>query len=359
VDRPSVKADICVASTYLNQVPDQPAEFAVDGTWESKMNSCNTQKILPRITRRCGRMAWKLIPEAAQKTAPLRAVGRWIYTRFTSRTMRFQSHYTQFMRNPSLVGTVAHLAAERATSRPLRIASMGCSTGAELYSVIAMIRSAAPDARIQAFGIDLAPDVVDAAKNGVYWPGKSSAANSVFESGRPEVLIHEAPQLLNILDPQPDGSLHVRSHLKKDIEWVVSDASDRNLIKRIGRQDVVLANNVLGPMDDDLASRCMQNLMALVRPGGYLVVDGVDQELKFRMLAPSGFTPILSNAREIWNGDPSKRGWPWVRWGHEPFSTEEGWCIRKVTIFRNDDDVMAGRHPVLVAEDTVGERYLV
>ncbi|QRM44623.1 CheR family methyltransferase [Rhizobium sp. BG4] len=323
------------------------------------MNTSNTQRILPRILRRCGRLTWKLLPEPAQNTKLLRRVGRWIYRHFTSKTMRFQSHYTQFMRNPSLVGTVAHLAVERAASRPLRMTSIGCSTGAELYSVIAMVRSAAPDARIQAFGIDLASDVVDAARNGVYWPGKSSATNSVFESGRPEVLVHEAPGLLNILYPQADGSLHVRAHLKKDVEWLVSDASDRNLVKRIGRQDVVLANNVLGPMDDGLAARCLQNLMTLVRPGGYLVIDGVEQNLKYRLLASSGFTPILSNAREIWNGDPSKKGWPWVRWGHEPFSTDEGWHILKVTIFRNDADVIAGRHPVLVAEEAVGERYLV
>lgn len=53
---------------------------------------------------------------------------------------KFQSHYTQFMRNPPLLATIATLASKYPRGAGIKIASIGCSTGAELYSVLYAIK---------------------------------------------------------------------------------------------------------------------------------------------------------------------------------------------------------------------------
>ena len=54
--------------------------------------------------------------------------------------------------------------------------------------------------------------------------------------------------------------------LRDAATWQVGDASDPNLIARLGPQDVVVANNFLCHLEPSSAERCLRNLAQLVAP---------------------------------------------------------------------------------------------
>ncbi|TCU06327.1 chemotaxis methyl-accepting protein methylase [Rhizobium sullae] len=288
-----------------------------------------------QVPRKVCRTMWDAMPTSVAQTPLMNRTGRFIYRRFTRDTLKVQTHFTQFMRNPPLLNALKQIMARDSSSTALGVASIGCSTGAELYSVLYTLRSAMPGRTIIGVGSDLSPEVVRIAERGLYVPGVPAAEGALFAAGRPEIEEDEISALNGIVQQQADGTCRVRDFLRHDTSWFAADAIKDDILTSIGPQDLVLANNFMGPMDDRSAERCLHNMMRLVKAGGYLVVDGVDLDLKTRVLRGAPFTPILTNLREIWGCDGSKQGWPWLRWGAEPIDTSEpDWRVRYTIIFQ-------------------------
>ena len=284
------------------------------------------------------RALWETLPHPVRRTPAMFRAGRYIYRQFTRHTGKFQSHYTQFMRNPPLLSTIATLASHYPRSSHLKIASIGCSTGAELYSVLYTIKSLRSDLHITAQGADISDAVVEAARRGVYFPDVPAAEGGLYAAGRAEVAGADVPSLVKLLEPLADGSLRVRDWVRESVTWRTADATDDKLPELFEPQDFLLANNFMGPMDDHLAERCLRNMVRLVARDGYLVVDGIDLDVKTRVLTEFGFRPVLMNQEEIWEVEGLKTGWPWLRWGREPIDRSEAdWARRYSVIFRRDD----------------------
>ncbi|MBB3286877.1 MULTISPECIES: CheR family methyltransferase [unclassified Rhizobium] len=286
--------------------------------------------------RRICRTVWETIPSPVRQTPLMFRAGRYIYRKFTKNTQRIQTHYTHFMRNPPLLAVLAELASNYPENSNVKVASIGCSTGAELYSVLYAMRMARADLNIAAHGIDISSAVVAVAKSGIYRPDVPAAEPGPY--GRAEVASEDVPQLADIFEPLPDGSLRVKDWLRQNTTWLTADATGDELLDLIGTQHFLLANNFMGPMEDRLAERCLRNMMRLVASGGYLVVDGVDLDVKTKVLKDSGFHPVLINQSEIWASEAAKRGWPWLRWAREPLDRDEpDWPWRYSVVFRFGD----------------------
>ncbi|MDL2398401.1 CheR family methyltransferase [Rhizobium mayense] len=293
---------------------------------------------LRQAPRRFCRAFWATIPSRVRRTPLMFRTGRYIYRRFSRNAERVQTHYTHFMRNPPLLAVIGALASECPGDGSIKIASIGCSTGAELYSALYAIKKVRSDLNLIAYGADISSAVVEVAKRGIYRPDIPSAEGSFYAAGRPEVASPDMPSLMEILEPLPDGSLRVRDQLRQGITWLTADATDGKLPDLIGRQDFLLANNFMGPMEDPLAERCLRNMTKLVAPGGYLIVDGIDLDIKTKVLKASGFRPVLASQDEIWAWEASKNGWPWLRWAREPLNrSEPDWTFRYCVIFRRGD----------------------
>jgi chemotaxis methyl-accepting protein methylase len=288
--------------------------------------------VVRRSPRRVCRSIWAVLPASIVHTEFMNRTGRFIYRRFTRDTIRVQSHYTQFMRNPPLLDAIASLLSTYGKGAALRVASIGCSTGAELYSALYVLRRARPDLVIAGTGVDISDAVVEVARRGVYKPGCSAALGGLYLEGRPEVLREEVADLGGILEVLEDGLLRVHDGIRDKTHWTTGDASDPLLFEELQEQDVVLANNVMGPMQDALAEACLRNIMHLVRPGGYLIIDGIDLDLKTRVMMSSSFEPVPVLREEIWNADKLKSGWPWLRWGREPLDIREPTCDWRYSI---------------------------
>ncbi|NVD41920.1 chemotaxis protein CheR [Ensifer sp. HO-A22] len=299
------------------------------------MSAINFTDVVFQAPRRVFSSIWDGLRGAITQTRLMHRVGKLIYRKFTRHTVRIQSHDTQFMRNPPLLDVLARLLFAYQIGSTVKLASIGCSTGAELYSALYVLRRARPDLRFLATGVDISSEVVKAAERGVYCPGQSAAIDGLYLEGRPEVFWEDINALQEVLEVQQGGTLRVRDWLRRDTTWLTADATETGFPDTLGLHNIVFANNVMGPMDDSLAEVCLRNVMNLVEPGGYLVVDDIDLELKTRVLAAADFKPILLSQEDVWMADGSKEGWPWVRWGREPLDlTEPTWELRYSIIFQ-------------------------
>ena len=282
------------------------------------------------------RAVWRRSPAWLVETSAFRLLGRYIYDRVTRFDLRVQSHHTKFCRNVPQAEAVRDLIVRDHSGPDLKVASVGCSTGAELYSCLYTLRSSLPDIKVSGVGIDLSHGVVKAAQRADYETSQpASAGVGMFATGGTETDQLSEQQVAEIFETLPDGCLRVREWIRDDTTWLTADATDPGLIDLIGQQDIVLANNFLGPMDDDLVERCVRNLLKLLRPGGFLVVEGIDQKLRARLFPELGLETELERFEEIYNADPSKRNWPWDRWAHEPIDRKRvDWPYWYCSIFK-------------------------
>jgi chemotaxis methyl-accepting protein methylase len=218
----------------------------------------------------------------------------------------------------------------------VKIASIGCSTGAELYSFLYVLRSSLPKTRISGLGIDVSHGVIEVARRAVYDTSKpSSSGLGLFHPGGPEADMLSDDTVAEMFETLPDGHLRVRDWIRADTSWLSADATNPNLTALVGIQDVILANNFLGPMDDDHAESCVRNLLKLLRPGGIFVAEGTDQDLRARLFPELGLEPQLDRLEDVYNADVGKHNWPWDRWAHEPIDRKRAdWPARYSSIFK-------------------------
>ena len=111
---------------------------------------------------------WKTLPAAVIKTGPLRAYGHVLHRLARTQGLRAQAFSTFFLRNRPELELIVRLLKSKASGATLRIAILGCSTGAEAYSVAWTIKSARPDLKLKLQAVDISRQAVEFAKDGIY-----------------------------------------------------------------------------------------------------------------------------------------------------------------------------------------------
>jgi chemotaxis methyl-accepting protein methylase len=206
---------------------------------------------------------------------------------------------------------------------------LGCSIGAEVYSILWTIRSARPDLKVLLDAVDISQQMLSFAEKGVYAPDTSQLVGaSIFER------LTEA-EMIEMFDWEGDRA-KINSWLREGITWRLGDAADPELIDIIGPQDMVVASNFLCHMVRADAERCLGNIARLVSPGGYLFVSGVDLGVRTKVALDLAWEPVPELIAEIHNGDPSVRAdWPWQWWGLESLNRKrQDWQTRYAAAFR-------------------------
>jgi chemotaxis methyl-accepting protein methylase len=208
---------------------------------------------------------------------------------------------------------------------------MGCSTGADLYSILWLIRTAQPKQAVQALGIDLVEECVQVASRGVY-PFRVVEVAKVSENSHKGLFTRQGKTLV------------VQDWLKAGVTWSVGDAFSPDLPVRFGLHDVVFANNFLFQMSPERSESCLRNLTRLVAPNGYLVVSGVDLDLRSKVLGELGFVPVTARWEEIYAAEDVHAAWPLRFWGLEPIDRTRQDCpARYTTVFRSSGESPAAQ----------------
>lgn len=245
---------------------------------------------------------------------------RWVQPRGEA---NYTANYTRFFRNLPQLELLRDLMPEMPRGVPVRIAVLGCSTGAELYSAVWMVRTARPQQEIQALGIDISEICIQTAADGVY-PVQAAEVAGISETsyGR-------------LFNRQGD-TLRVQQWLREGVRWWIGDACSSDLAAHFGLQDIVFANNFLFHMDTKRAECCLRNLARLVAPKGYLFIGGVDLDLRSRAVRELGLIPVTARLEDIYTAEEGMlTAWPFRFWGLEPMDLRRrDWPARYATVFR-------------------------
>jgi len=278
---------------------------------------------------RLNQWLWNKIPSSVVIAGPMPFYGRVLHGLACLHGRRAQAFSTFFLRNRPELELIRHLADRKGAGETLKLTVLGCSTGAEVYSIAWKIRSARTDLHLVVNAVDISRQAVEFAKQGTYSLTASQlSTTAVFEQ-------MSSAEMDQLFDRNGDHMV-VKSWIREGISWEVGDAGDSEMIDLLGPQEMVVANNFLCHMDSAEAERCLRNLARLVRPGGYLFVSGVETDVREKVACDSGWRPIEELLEEIHDGDSyMRRIWPCHYGGLEPLNRHKSdWKIRYAAAFQ-------------------------
>jgi len=278
---------------------------------------------------RLNKWIWDHLPSRVRNLNIVRSYGTWLHGLVCLSARRQQFFGTFFLRNRPALELMRRLAGQKPHGARLRIAVLGCSIGAEVYSIHWTIRSARPDLKVLLEAVDISKDILSFAEKGIYTPNTSELVGaSIFER-------MTETEMAEMFDWESDQA-KVKPWLKRGITWHLRDVADPELITILGPQDMVVASNFLCHMTRADAEKCLGNIAQLVSPGGYLFVSGVDLDVRTKIAIGLGWEPVRDLLVEIHEGDRSVRAdWPWAWWGLEPFNRKrDDWQTRYAAAFR-------------------------
>lgn len=151
------------------------------------------------------------------------------------------------------------VAALRARSGTLRVLSLGCSTGAELYSVAMLLADANLLQRSQLLGIDCRPGAVASARAGVF----AEAAVEGLDVERRSRYLERTRSGWRICEP-----------LRRATHWQVGDVTS---FWPPGPWDLVLCRNLVIYLQPLVAETMIRRVAAALSPGGFLVVGKAER----------------------------------------------------------------------------------
>jgi chemotaxis methyl-accepting protein methylase len=278
---------------------------------------------------RLNQWLWNHLPPSVAALRLIQIYGSFLNALARRGMHRRQFFGTLFLRNRPQLELMRRLCVGKSAGSLLRIAVLACSNGAEVYSVLWIIRSAQPNLKVMVHAVDISEEVLELAEKGVY----SLYTTQLVEEQIFQRLTEE--EMRAIFDKDGD-QVRIKSWIKEGITWHLGDARDPDLVGVLGPQDVVVANNFLCHMEPHEAERCLRNIARLVVPGGYVVVSGVDLDIRTKVAHALEWKSIGDLIEEIHDGDPSVRaGWPAKWWGLEPFNKRRpGWEIRYASVFQ-------------------------
>ena len=288
---------------------------------------------------RLNRRLWNNLPASFTALRPIRSYGNFLHTLVRIQGSRGQLFHTFFLRNRPALELIRRLIEAISTADTLRVAVLGCSTGAEAYSVAWRMRSARPDLKLNLQAVDISKHAVEVAKCGVYSPEASQfAGTDLFDR-------MTAAEIEELFDSDGDV-LTVKSWIKEGIKWHVGDVGGSEILDALGPQDIVVANNFLCHMDAPVAERCLRNIARLVRPCGYLFVSGIDLDIRTRVAEDLDWNPVQELLEEIHDGDPRMRtNWPWNYSALEPLDKRRpDWRLRYAAAFQLVASCEGGRY---------------
>ena len=293
---------------------------------------------------RLNQQIWDNVPLRITSSLLLGRYGELLHKLARAYEGRAQAHSTFFLRNRPLLELLESLMERSIKGDVLRVAVLGCSTGAEVYSVIWKLRSARPDLKLILHAVDISSQAVETARAGVYLrESRQPQEASIFE----RLSNREIQEIF-----ERDGAaMTVRPWLRGGIQWRVADAGETSITGILGPQDIVIANNFLCHMEDSAAESCLRNIARLVTPGGYLLASGVDLDVRTRVVDDLGWKPVQELLEEIHEGDPCmRRFWPCSYVGLEPLNKARGdWTRRYAIAFKIE--ASAGRSRDFAVEE--------
>ena len=300
---------------------------------------------------RANRYVWDILPPSLIRLRPINAYGRFLHSLARTNGVRAQALNTFFLRNRPELELIRRLVSSKKDGDTVRVAVLGCSTGAEVYSIAWTVRTARPDLKLIMQAVDISEEAVKFGRRGIYPLNAKMALDGVQDcmaAGRwrvggtgSEVVDSEIFERLTLAEKAElfdarEDAVAIKEWLKEGINWYVADVREPEILNRMDPQDIVVASNFLCHMEQSEAERCLQNIGRLGAPQGHLFLSGIDLDVRERVAQQLGWEPVTELLEEIHDGDSCLRGqWPFQYTGLEPLNKRRrNWKIRYAAAFR-------------------------
>ncbi len=244
---------------------------------------------------------WRRLPRQIAALRPVDSYGRFLHS-LALHADREMYLGTFFFRNRPELELIRRLSDPIARRRPVKIAVLGCSNGAEVYSIRWTLRSMKPGTQLVMHAVDISTAALE--------------CREMFDG---------------------EGKrLAIKPRFKEGITWLAGDAGDPRMRDALGSQDIVVANRFLCHMAPPEAERCLRSTARLLGPGGHLFVSGIDLDVRTKVARELGWKPVQDLLEGIHDGDRSLRAdWPCKYWGLEPLDKRRpDWAIRYASVFQ-------------------------
>jgi chemotaxis methyl-accepting protein methylase len=289
------------------------------------------------------RWVWHRLPAAVTGSGPMRTYGKFLNFLAERQVFRSQAFSTFFLRNRPQLELIRRLAERSPRAAPLKVAVLGCSIGAEAYSIAWTIRSARPDGELGMNAVDISRHAVEVAEGGTY---------SLVEPQLTSTNIVDrmtAAEIDAIFDRDGDV-IRVKPWIRDGITWSVGDVDEPEIVESLGLHDIVVANNFLCHMDPPTAERCLLNIARVLKPGGYIFVSGIDLAVRTKVAKALGWTPLQELLEEIHEGDSCMRDpWPFQYPSLEPLEKRRrDWNLRYAAAFRAPPSATVRPEPAML-----------
>ena len=272
---------------------------------------------------------WNRFSFSLSASRPIGFYGIFLHRLARIRDDRAQALSTFFLRNRPALELIGRLMQQKQPGDTVRVAVLGCSAGAEVYSVAWRIRRARPDLKLRLSATDISSDAVEFAKRGVYSHASSPLTTT-------PVLERMSPAEMEEMFERDGDAVKVKPCLREGINWYLGDVGDPGILDVLGPQDLVVANNFLCHMADHDAERCLRNIARLVAPHEYLFVSGIDLDVRTKVARELGWEPVPELLEKIHGGDPCMTSiWPCHYGALEPLDKRRrDWETRYAAFFR-------------------------
>jgi chemotaxis methyl-accepting protein methylase len=278
---------------------------------------------------RLNEWVWRRLPRSLAALRPVDRYGRALHSLIRRHAVREMFLGTFFFRSRAELELIRRLTEPTAARRPVKIAVLGCSNGAEVYSIRWTLRSLLPGHQLVLRAVDISQSALECARQGTYSRGFSDLVL------QPVCKLMTPEEMRDMFDDDGEA-LQIKRSIREGIEWHLGDAADPRLHEVLGPQDLVVANNFLCHMPPADAEQCLRRIAPLVAPGGHLFVSGVDLDVRTKVAGELGWKPVPDLLEAIHDGDRSLReDWPYKYWGLEPLDKRRpDWPIRYASAFQ-------------------------
>jgi chemotaxis protein methyltransferase CheR len=189
---------------------------------------------------------------------------------------RVTINVSQLWRNPEQWDILAKVVAGLAETGTLRAWSAGCSYGAEAYTLAAIGREVAPNARLEIVGTDIDKRMVARAREGRFTIDDARSAPPA--------------QLRRWFDREPDG-WRAKPELRMLTRFDTGDLLNDPMPP--ARFDLVLCRNVVIYFTEPVRDALHHRLAESLRPGGYLMVGSSERVAEPRAIGLDSPAPFI------------------------------------------------------------------